>query len=216
MRNSLVFTEVNETGYSDLEMLSITADRGIIKQSETGRKERASEDKSTYKQILKGDIGYNLMNAFIGAIGVFNYDGIISPADAVCRPRSAVDPSYFHYLFRTGFYLTEFDRYAYGIMDERNRLYIDNFKKIYVPLPPLNEQRSIVRFINQKLAQIDQFICYKRRLIELLNEQKRAIIDRAVTKGVDQNVPMQPSTIDYIESIPERRDRYRFLQAIYS
>lgn len=202
VRNSLVFTEVNETGYSKLELLSITADRGIIKQSDTGRKERASEDRSTYKRILKGDIGYNLMNAFIGAIGMSNYDGIISPAYAVCRPRIAVDSNYFHYLFRTGFYLTQFDRYAYGIMDERNRLYFDNFKKIYVPFPPLDEQRLIVRFINRKLAQIDQFICYKRHLIELLDEQKKALINRAVTKGVDRNTPMKPSGVEWLGDIP--------------
>lgn len=203
VRNSLVFIEVNETGFGDLELLSITADRGIMKQSETGRKERASEDRSTYKRILKGDIGYNLMNAFIGAIGVSNHDGIISPAYAVCRSRIAVDSNYFHYLFRTGLYLTEFDRYAYGIMDERNRLYFDNFKKIYVPLPPLDEQRSIVRFINQKLTQIDQFICYKQRLIELLNEQEITIIDRAVTRGINSDSPMRVSRIKYLEYFPQ-------------
>ena len=88
------------------------------------------------------------MNAFSGAIGVSNYDGIISPAYAVCRPRIAINPIYFHYLFRTSFYLTEFDRYAYGIMDERNRLYFDNFKKIHVPLPP-TRRTTISRPIHQ-------------------------------------------------------------------
>lgn len=87
VRNSSIFKEVIETGYGHLELLSILSDKGIIKQSETGRKERAPEDRSSYKRILKGDIGYNLMNAFSGSIGFSNYEGIISPAYAVCRPK---------------------------------------------------------------------------------------------------------------------------------
>ena len=203
IRNSVIFREVSETGYGDLELLSILSDRGVVKQSETGRKERAPEDRSQYKRILNGDIGYNLMNAFVGAIGVSNYDGIISPAYAVCRPKIEIDATYFHYLFRTDLYLTEFDRNAYGIMDERNRLYFDNFKNIYVPFPPIDEQRRIITYINHKLAQIDQFICYKRRLIELLNEQKTVLINRAVTKGLNSAAPMKPSGIEWLGEIPE-------------
>ena len=206
LRNSVIFREVNETGYGELQLLSILADRGVVKQSETGRKERAPEDRSKYKRILRSDIGYNLMNAFMGAIGVSNYNGIISPAYAVCRPKIEIETEYFHYLFKTDLYLTEFDRNAYGIMDERNRLYFENFKRIYVTFPPLHEQKAIVKYINQKLAQIDQFISYKRRLIELLNEQKTVLINQAVTRGLDPNVSMKPSGIDWLGDIPAHWD----------
>jgi type I restriction enzyme S subunit len=202
VRNSLIFREMVETGYGDLELLSILSDKGIVKQSETGRKERAPEDRSNYKRIQKGDIGYNLMNAFMGSIGVSNYEGIISPAYAVCRPKIKIDPNYFHYLFRTDLYLTEFDRNAYGIMYERNRLYFDNFKKIYVPFPSPEEQKAIAHFLDHKLEQIEQYIRNKQRLIELLNEQKTAIINRAVTKGINPNVPMKHSGIEWLGEIP--------------
>ncbi|MGI2902222.1 restriction endonuclease subunit S [Tolypothrix sp. VBCCA 56010] len=202
IRNSFLFKEVSETCYSHLELLSILSDKGVVKQSETGRKERAPEDRSSYKRILKGDIGYNLMNAFMGSIGVSNYEGIISPAYAVCRPKLKIDANYFHYLFRTNLYLTEFDRNAYGIMYERNRLYFDNFKRIYVPLPPLSEQNTIACFIDRKLVQIDQFIRNKQRFIELLKEQKSAIINRAVTKGLNPDAPMKPSGIEWLGDIP--------------
>lgn len=216
IRNSVIFREINETGYTDLELLSILSDRGVVQQSETGGKERAPEDRSKYKRILKNDIGYNLMNAFVGAIGVSNYDGIISPAYAVCRPKIEINATYFHYLLRTNLYLTEFDRNAYGIMDERNRLYFDNFKTIYVPFPPIHEQRRIVAFINHKLAQIEQFISYKRRLIELLNEQKAVLINRAVTKGLDPDVPMKHSGIEWLGDIPAHWDvtRLKYLAKV--
>ncbi|MBC6431568.1 restriction endonuclease subunit S [Nostoc sp. HG1] len=202
VRNSLLFKEVSETGYGNLELLSILSDKGIVKQSETGRKERAPEDRSSYKRILKGDIGYNLMNAFSGSIGFSNHDGIISPAYAVCRPKIEIDGNYFHYLFRTNLYLTEFDRNAYGIMYERNRLYFENFKKIYVPCPPIDEQKQIARFLDRKLEQIGHFISNKQRLIELLKEQKTAIVNRAVTKGLNPDAPMKPSGIEWLGDIP--------------
>ncbi|MBE7380311.1 MAG: restriction endonuclease subunit S [Leptolyngbya sp. SIO1E4] len=216
LRNSVIFKEVNEAGYGELQLLSILADRGVVRQSDTGRKERAPDDRSKYKRILKGDIGYNLMNAFMGAIGVSNYDGIISPAYAVCRPKIKIEPEYFHHLFRTGIYLIEFDRNAYGIMDERNRLYFDAFKRIYVPFPPLNEQKVIVKYIDQKLAEIDQFISYKRRLIELLNEQKTVLINQAVTQGLDPTVSMKPSGIDWLGDIPTHWERLQIRRALQS
>lgn len=202
VRNSFIFKEISETGYGHLELLSILSDRGIVKQSETGRKERAPEDRSSYKRILKGDIGYNLMNAFSGSIGVSNYEGIISPAYAVCRPKVEIDGNYFHYLFRTDLYLTEFDRYAYGIMYERNRLYFEDFKRIYVPFPPLEEQKQIARFLDLKLEQIDHFISNKQRLIELLKEQKTAIVNHVVTKGLNPHAPMKASGIEWLGEIP--------------
>ncbi len=201
IRNSFIFREINETGYGHLQLLSILSDKGIIKQSETGRKERAPEDRSSYKRIFKGDIGYNLMNAFSGSIGISNHEGIISPAYAVCRPKVEINGKYFHYLFRTNLYLTEFDRHAYGIMYERNRLYFENFKKIYIPFPSLKEQKAITCFIDYKLTQIDQFISNKQRFIELLKEQKTALINRAVTKGLNLNVPMKPSGIEWLGDI---------------
>ncbi|HLO84183.1 MAG TPA: restriction endonuclease subunit S [Nostocaceae cyanobacterium] len=185
VRNINIFKEVVETGYENLELLSIFYDRGVVKQNESGRKNRSSVDKSSYKRILKGDIGYNLMNAFIGSIGVSSYDGIISPAYAVCRPTVVLDSHYFHYLFRTPLYLVEFDRHSYGIMDERNRLYFNNFKKIYVPFPPVNEQTEIVKYINQNSATIDQAIAKAEKEIELIQEYRTTLISDAVTGKID-------------------------------
>ena len=77
------------------------------------------------------------MNAFIGSLGISKYEGLISPAYAVCRPIVPMVGKYYEYLFKTPLYLQIFDNYSYGIMIERNRLYFDNFKKIERVAPSL-------------------------------------------------------------------------------
>ena len=204
-RNASIFYEVVDTNHPNLELLSITAKKGVVKQSSTGRKERMSADNSSYKRIDVGDIGYNLMNAFIGAIGTSDFEGIISPAYAVCRFRNVMNnnPRYYHYLYRTPLYMQEFDNKSYGIMIERNRLYFDKFKTIFIPVPPRDEQDKIVRYLDWQLSKINKLIKAKKKLIVLLNQQKQAIINKAVTKGLDDTVKMKDSKTIFSEKIPE-------------
>lgn len=202
IRAGALFREIVDTGHPELELLSINRFVGITKQSETGRKTRASKDRSAYKRIRPGELGYNLMNAFMGSIGVSTQEGILSPAYAVARPRREIEPSYFHYLYRTPLYQAQFERHSYGIMYERNRLYFDRFKTIPTLIPPLDEQRPIVGYLRTQDRQIAKLIRGKRWLIELLNEQKQIIIHRAVTRGLNPGVPLKPSGIDWLGDVP--------------
>lgn len=202
-KNSLLFREITDTNHTELELLSIMLDRGIVKQSSTGRKKRMSENNKLYKRICVGDIGYNLMNAFMGSIGASRYEGIISPAYAVCRPKIKLNPWYYHYLFRTPMYKAEFNKNSYGIMYERNRLYFDRFKRIFAFVPPVSEQDQIVRYLDYQLTKINKFIKAKKKLISLLKEQKQAVINEAVTKGLNPNVKLKPSGIEWLGDIPE-------------
>lgn len=215
-RHGQLFREIVDIHHPDLELLSMTITHGIVKQSATGRKTRASEDKNQYKRIGIGDIGYNLMNCFSGAIGVSNYEGILSPAYAVCRPRQPLETWYYHYLFRTPIYKEVFNSYSYGIMFERNRLYFERFKLIRSPLPPKDEQIKIVKFLRFKSAQISRFIRAKRRIIKLLKEQKQAIINQVVTRGLDPNVKLKPSGVEWLGEIPEHwyMKRLKFVSKI--
>ncbi len=203
-RNSAIFYEVIDTNHPELDLLSITTN-GVVKQSITGRKIRMSADNSSYKKIQIDDIGYNLMNAFIGSIGVSNYDGIISPAYAVCRFRNKElnNPKYYHYLFRTKELMQEFDNHSYGIMIERNRLYFERFKTIINIVPTLVEQDQIVRYLDWQISKINKLVQTKKRQIELLKEQKQAVINKAVTKGLDDSVPMKNSGIEWLGEVPE-------------
>ncbi|NOW85896.1 type I restriction enzyme S subunit [Clostridium beijerinckii] len=203
VRNSILFREIVDTNHPELELLSIMCDKGIVKQSSTGRKIRMSEDNQTYKKICVGDIGYNLMNAFMGGIGASKYEGIISPAYAVCRPKVKINSWYYHYLFRTPLYKSEFNKNSYGIMYERNRLYFDRFKRILSIVPPIEEQVQIVKYLDSQIVKINKFIKAKKKLISVLKEQKQAVINEAVTKGINPNVKMKPSGIKWIGDIPE-------------
>ncbi|MGA2625459.1 MAG: restriction endonuclease subunit S [Candidatus Bathyarchaeia archaeon] len=203
IRTGRLFLEVVDTGHPDLELLSIDRFRGVIRQRETGRKERAPEDRSAYKHIRQGELAYNLMNAFMGSIGVSSFEGILSPAYAVGRPIHPLNAWYYHYLYRTPIYMGEFDRWSYGIMYERNRLYFDRFKIIPVPYPPVDEQDRIVAFIKQKDAEFRLLISNKRQQIKLLNEQKQTVIDRAVTRGIDHKARLRPSGIEWLGDLPQ-------------
>jgi len=203
MRSGYLFREVIDTGHPDLELLSIDRFRGIIRQRDIGRKERASKDRSLYKRICKGQLGYNLMNAFMGSIGISQYEGIISPAYAVGQPQKEMNSWYYHYLYRTPIYAAEINRHSYGIMYERNRLYFDYFKRIPVPYPPIDEQNKIVLAIHQKSKEFQDLIIIKHRLIDLLSERKQEIISRAVTSGIDPNIRFKHSGIEWLGDVPE-------------
>ena len=103
--NRALFNKINKCNHSDEQMLSVTIKKGVIRQStlleETSKKDSSNLDKSNYKLVLPGDIAYNKMRAWQGAIGVSPYRGIISPAYIVVRLRGAGNSHYFHFLFRT-------------------------------------------------------------------------------------------------------------------
>jgi type I restriction enzyme S subunit len=185
VRCGQLFREVVDTGHPEAGLLSIDRFRGIIRQSETGRKERASEDRSAYKRIRPGELAYNLMNAFMGSIGISDLDSILSPAYAVAKPIREMTPAYFHHLFRTRLYTTQFDRYSYGIMYERNRLYFDRFKTIPALVPPLDEQARIVDYIADSTGRVDAAIDIRKRQIMLLQEYGNNLMSEAVTGKLD-------------------------------
>jgi len=197
-----VFEERKVFNHPDEPLLSIDRYLGIIKQSDTGRKVRAPKDRAGYKLIEPGELGYNILNAFMGSVGVSRYRGIVSPAYAVARLRTEQEPWYFHYLLRTSLYQRQFNRFSYGIMYERNRLYYDRFKVIPIPVPPKLDQETIVAYLRAQDAHIARFIKAKRDLIALLTEQKLRIIDHAVTRGLDASVKLKPSGIDWLSEVP--------------
>lgn len=143
------------------------------------------------------------MRAWQGALGVSDLRGIISPAYIVMRLRKGNNvPRYFHYLYRTPNFAKEAERWSYGITSDMWSLRPEHFKMIYTPEPSSEEQEAIVRFLDHANAKIDRYVRAKKKLIKLLNEQKQAIIHRAVTRGLDPNVQLKDSGIDWLGEIP--------------
>ncbi|MGE4442402.1 MAG: restriction endonuclease subunit S [Desulfomicrobium sp.] len=199
-----MFRQRNETGFPNLPILEVSLKTGVrVRDFENSKRKQVMGDKGKYKRAAAGDIAYNMMRMWQGAVGVAPVDGLISPAYVVAEPFPETDTHYFSYLFRTDAYKNEVNKYSHGIVSDRNRLYWDEFKQIPTPFPPTEEQEAIAQFLNFKSSQIAKFIQAKRKLIALLNEQKQAIINQAVTRGLDPNVRLKPSGVDYLGDIPE-------------
>lgn len=218
--NFAVFAERIERSFNTLEMLSVTIDQGVTKQTDllknSSKKDSSKEDKSQYKRVGTGDIAYNKMRMWQGAVGTSEFEGLVSPAYIVLSSRRRINPRYYHYLLRTPAYTAYSRAYSYGICDDQLSLRFDDFKRMYSPVPPIDEQDLAARFLDSRLAEVDAFIVGKRRLIELLNEQKAIIINRAVTRGIDPNAKLKPSGIEWLGRIPEHWDvrRLKFLATI--
>ena len=205
--NRALFAEVNDRDHADEEMLSVTITKGIIKQKAlltgSSKKDSSREDKSAYKLVQPRDIAYNKMRAWQGAIGASELRGIVSPAYIVMRLRDQSNLSrYFHYLYRTPQFAKDAERWSYGITSDMWSLRPEHFKMIYTPQAPPGEQAAIVRFLDWANGRLERAVRAKRKGIALLNEQKQAIIQRAVTRGLDTSVPLKPSRIPWLGDIP--------------
>ena len=205
--NRALFAEVKERDHPEEQMLSVTITKGVIRQqallADSSKKDSSNQDKSAYKLVRSGDITYNKMRAWQGAVGVSDYRGIVSPAYVVERPRKGASSHYLHHLLRTPAFAKEAERWSYGITSDMWSLRPEHFKMIYGCLPPLPEQSAIVRFLDHADRRIRRYIRTKQKLITLLKEQKQAIIHRAVTRGLDPNVRLKPSGVEWLGDVPE-------------
>jgi type I restriction enzyme, S subunit len=204
-RNGRLFGARRETGFPHLPILEVSIRTGVrIRDFDNGGRKQEMADRSKYQRAACGDIAYNMMRMWQGAVGIAPADGLVSPAYVVARPFDETDAAYYAYLFRTAAYMREIDVFSRGIVPDRNRLYWESFKQMASVYPPLDEQRLIVRFLDWHGAQTAKLIRAKKKLIALLNEQKQAIIHRAVTRGLDPNSKLKPSGIPWLGDVPEK------------
>ena len=156
-----------------------------------------------YKRVEPNDLVINIMLAWNGSMGVSQYSGIASPAYCVYRFKPDLHPWYFHNLLRSPAYKARIKAASTGVVESRLRLYSDDLNRIEAMLPPPAEQAAIVRFLDWANGRLERAIRAKRKVIALLNEQKQAIIHRAVTRGLDPSVPLKPSGIPWLGDIPQ-------------
>ena len=214
-RNGRLFVQSNETGFPDLPILEVSLKTGVrVRDMENLARKQVMSDKEKYKRAKQGDIAYNMMRMWQGAVGVAPVDGLISPAYVVAHPLPETDSRYFQYLFRIGSYMNEVNKFSRGIVSDRNRLYWEDFKQMPSPFPPPDEQAAIVPFLDHVDRRVRRYIRAKRQLIALLNEQKQAIIHRAVTRGLDPNVKLKPSGFEWLGDVPKHWDIRRLRHAL--
>lgn len=203
-RSKNLYRKENIPAYSNDDVITCFRDGQVTlrkKRRTTGFTESIQE--IGYQHIEKGDLVIHVMDAFAGAVGVSDSNGKGTPVYSVCKAKKDISNFYYAHIIRemakTGFIQSLYR----GIRERSSDFRFDVFATQYLPLPPRTEQDQIVRFLDWKLSKVNKLINAKKRQIELLKEQKQAIINKAVTKGLDENVPMKDSGVEWLGEIPQ-------------
>lgn len=192
-------------GFPNETVLSLYRDFGVIpKDSRDDNHNVTSEDTSNYKLVENGDFVINKMKAWQGSMAISDFKGIISPAYYICKIfNPKVVRKYIHYLLRDESYKAEYMRLSTGMRIGQWDLNIDDFLQINTILPSLSEQQSIATYLDQKCSEIDELITLQEEMITKLQSYKQSVITETVTKGLDKNIPLKDSGIEWIGEIPE-------------
>lgn len=183
----------------DYQPLSVTM-QGIVPQLETAAKTNAHDSR---KLVMKGDFAINSRSDRRGSCGISEYTGSVSLINTVLRPKEDMNARYYNWLFHTSMFSDEFYRWGHGIVDDLWSTGWQEMKKISIPSPSLQEQQKIADFLDEKCAEIDALTSDIQTQIETLEEYKKSVITEAVTKGLDPNVEMKDSGIEWIGKIPK-------------
>jgi type I restriction enzyme S subunit len=183
--------------------LSMSQKYGLIPTSEMDTVPNLAANYIGAKRVYVNDLVFNKLKAHLGVFAISKNDGLVSPDYAVYTPTPRTFLPYLEYLFHTQLYISEFKKKTTGVAIGFTRLYTDGLFAIYSIYPPLEEQKSIVAYLNKKTAEIDEQVSKVEREIELLKEYKQAEIARVVTHGLNPNAPTKPSGISWIGDIPK-------------
>lgn len=200
-------------------ILSLTIEAGVIPYAEKGNQgNKAKEDYSQYKIAFPDTLVINSMNVIIGAVGISQYFGCVSPVYYVFEPIEGTDLRYIYYLFTNTGFQKEMRKYAKGILEIRLRISSNDMLKRIVPSPPFKEQQGIADYLDKMRAEIDAVLEKTRASIEEYKKLKQAVITQAVTKGIRGDRPMKNSGIEWIGDIPAewRKTQLRHCAAIKS
>ena len=187
-------------------LLSLRRDHGIVVYSEHFSRPAQGATTVGYKIVNKGQLVVNRLQANNGLVFDSSVDGLVSPDYSVFESRDQVSMPYLSLLLRTATYRDHFRRESTGLGTGSAgflRLYDDRFLDSPVVLPPIGEQTAILRFLAYADRRIRRYIRDKQKLVKLLEEQKRAIIHRAVTRGLDRKAVLKPSGVVWAEAFPE-------------
>lgn len=187
IRIGYIFSLRNERNYLPMEqvqLLSLYSGKGFFPTGEEGTTNSGNHAQTVadYKIVKRNDIVVNIILAWMGSLGISNYDGVVSPAYDVYIPdEEKVVPHYYHYVFRTSGIANECYRYGRGIMMMRWRTYSSEFKRIHVPFPSFDEQQQIADYLDSKCSEIDTLIADKKRQLDILADYKKSLIYEYVT-----------------------------------
>lgn len=189
-------TKVSDKEYQPLSVTKM----GVLPQLETVAKTNAHDDR---KLVKKGDFAINSRSDRRGSCGISSYDGSVSLINTVLTPRERMHPGYYNWLFHTIQFSDEFYKNGHGIVDDLWTTNWQDMKKIVLPIPMYNEQQVVSDYLDQKCSEIDAISSDIQKQIAILEDYKKSVITEAVTKGLNPDVEMKDSGIDWIGKIPK-------------
>jgi type I restriction enzyme S subunit len=197
--------EKSITGQQHRSLLSVYLNKGVVKFSDVEEKRTnvTSEDLSKYQAVDPGDFVLNNQQAWRGSVGVSALSGIVSPAYLVLSLAPRIDRVFADLLFRQRAMVDQYLVCSKGVGSIQRNLYWPYLKRVTTLLPSLDEQTAIARFLDHADRRIKRYIRAKQKLIKLLEEQKQAIIHRAVTRGLNPNLRLKPSGVEWLGDVPE-------------
>lgn len=176
-----IYTERKEPGDEKLPLLMVSIHSGVsdgeVDAAELPKQVKRIEDKSQYKKAVSGDLVFNMMRAWQGAIGTVRTTGMVSPAYIVAEPNDKVYPLFMDYYSRTPQMINQIDRQSYGVTDFRKRLYWDSFAPIGCILPPIEEQQKIATILTTQ----DKVIELKEKRLAEKQRQKKYLMQQLLT-----------------------------------
>ena len=176
-----IYTERKEPGDENLPLLMVSIHSGVsdgeVDAAELPKQVKRIEDKSQYKKAVSGDLVFNMMRAWQGAIGTVRTTGMVSPAYIVAEPNDKAYPLFMDYYSRTPQMINQIDRQSYGVTDFRKRLYWDSFAPISCALPPIEEQQKIAAILTTQ----DRVIELKEKCLAEKQRQKKYLMQQLLT-----------------------------------
>lgn len=169
-----VLKERSERANGSEELLSVTIGNGVIKQADSDKRNTASDDKSNYKIVRKGDLPYNSMRMWQGAVGNSEYDGIVSPAYTVLVPTEEANSKFFMELFKKESTLQIFQRWSQGLTSDTWNLKYPALSTIQFYIPSVFEQTKIADYF----IQLDHLITLHQRKCDETKKLKKYMLQK--------------------------------------
>lgn len=202
--------QVKETGHPGLPLLSVYLDRGVIPYAEGGKRVHApSERLDAYQVVRPGDLVLNNQQAWRGSVGVSAHSGIISPAYVIWRNLPFISAELAKHLYRAPVMVDQFVTASRGVGDIQRDLHAPSLRNTQVPVPPIDHQLAIAKYLAHANARIDKAITSKRRLIALLQEQRDLLAREVMGLGLEHAPGTTDSGYSWLGSIPGSWTKYR-------
>jgi type I restriction enzyme S subunit len=198
-----VASKVSESGFPELESLSVFLDAGVVpRSSREDNHNQLGESLDKYQRVLPNDLVFNKLRTWQGGFGISKHEGIVSPAYIITRPNcDKVEPRFLGYLLKSKPYLAELTRLSKWMPPTQFDIAWESIRDLKLRIPLIDEQRRIADYLDEQIAIIDQVIVTKLQLVEKYREIYDSYRHRAVIGASNKN--KMPTTLQWIPEVPD-------------